>query len=111
MEQLLQQLQKYQKNTKFKKCELCNRDQKFTTAGFYQHLLVGHFKHVREEIKDYTFPHKCNSCNISSKNFQDALDHVVEKHHVLEELYVNELMKLGKEGMYLLKMRYFQKNS
>jgi hypothetical protein len=89
---------KHQKTTKLKKCELCNRDQKFTTARFYQHLLVGHFKQVREEIKDYTFPHKCDICNISMKNFQDALDHVIEKHDVLEELYAIELTKLGKKG-------------
>ena len=57
--------------------------------------------HVREEIKDYLFPHKCNSCNISLKNFQDTLDHAVEKHLVLDELYVNEVMNLGKEGVYV----------
>ena len=105
-QEMLQQLRefKHQKTSKFLRCDLshlCKCYQKFTTARFYQHLLAAHFMHVREEIKDYLFPHKCNSCNISLKNFQDTLDHAVEKHLVLDELYVNEVMNLGKEGMYV----------
>ena len=105
-QEMLQQLRefKHQKTSNFKKCDLshlCKCYQKFSSARFYQHLLAAHFKHVREEIKDYVFPHKCNSCNISLKNFQDTLDHAVEKHLVLDELYVNEVMNLGKEGMYV----------
>ena len=105
-QEMLQQLRefKHQKTSKFMKCDLshlCKCYQKFSTPRFYQHLLAAHFKHVREEIKDYVFPHKCNSCNISLKNFQDTLDHAVEKHLVLDELYVNEVMNLGKEGMYV----------
>merc|ERR1712223_1277382 len=103
-QEMLQQLRefKHQKTSNFKKCDLshlCKCYQKFSSARFYQHLLAAHFKHVREEIKDYVFPHKCNSCNISLKNFQDTLDHAVEKHLVLDELYVNEVMNLEKEGM------------
>ena len=105
-QEMLQQLRefKHQKTSNFKKCDLshlCKCYQKFSSARFYQHLLAAHFKHVREEIKDYVFPHKCNSCNISLKNFQDTLDHAVEKHLVLDELYVNEVMNLEKEGMYV----------
>ena len=105
-QEMLQQLRefKHQKTSKFFRCDLshlCKCNQKFTTARFYQHLLAAHFMHVREEIKDYLFPHKCNSCNISLKNFQDTLDHAVEKHLVLDELYVNEVMNLEKEGMYV----------
>ena len=105
-QEMLQQLRefKHQKTSKFMKCDLshlCKCYQKFRPARFYQHLLAAHFMHVREEIKDYLFPHKCNSCNISLKNFQDTLDHAVEKHLVLDELYVNEVMNLEKEGMYV----------
>ena len=105
-QEMIQQLRefKHQKTSNFKKCDLshlCKCYQKFSSARFYQHLLAAHFKHVREEIKDYVFPHKCNSCNISLKNFQDTLDHAVEKHLVLDELYVNEVMNLGKEGVYV----------
>ena len=80
-----------------KKCEICNSEQKFTTAGFDQHLLFEHFKHVHDQIKDFTFPYNCNSCNVSLNGFQEALDHVVVKHHVLKQLYVNELLNLKKE--------------
>lgn len=105
-QEMLQQLRefKHQKTSNFKKCDLshlCKCYQKFSSARFYQHLLAAHFKHVREEIKNYLFPHKCNSCNISLKNFQDTLDHAVEKHLVLDELYVDEVMNLGKEGLYV----------
>ena len=43
-----------------KKCEICNSEQKFTAAGFDQHLLFEHFKHVHDQIKGITFPHNCN---------------------------------------------------
>ena len=33
-------------------------------------------------------------------DFQEALDHVVVQHHVLKQLYVNELLKQKKEEHY-----------
>ena len=80
-----------------KKCEICNGEQKFTTAEFDQHLLFEHFKLILDQIEVITFPHNCNSCNVHLKDFQETLDHVVMKHHVLKQLYVNEVSKLKKE--------------
>ena len=34
------------------------------------------------------------------QDFQEALDHVVVQHHVLKQLYVNELLKQKKEEHY-----------
>ena len=83
-----------------KKCEICNSEQKFTTAGFEQHLLFEHFKHVHDQINSLSFPYNCNRCNVPLQDFQEALDHVVVQHHVLKQLYVNELLKQKKEEHY-----------
>ena len=80
-------------------CEICKSDAKFTEAGFVQHLLFEHFRHVHDQLQNIKYPSDCKGCNILLTDFQAALDHVVEKHEVLKLLYNNKIKEIQAEEL------------
>ena len=71
-------------------CQLCNES--ISEKDFDKHLLIRHFMTIYDALYKVSFPVKCN-CGEPLKDVIKALDHVVDKHEILQNEYMAILRK------------------
>ena len=71
-------------------CQLCNES--ISEKDFDKHLLIRHFMTIYDALYKVSFPVKCN-CGEPLEDVFKALDHVVDKHEILQNEYMAILRK------------------